>query len=164
MLKKETSSNLLAATSGGSGGGITSTTSSTTPAVASITNAVQSAMSNPNAANLSNMSKPFDSIDIECVFTECIQALRPAFKFANSYAEACERVVRMEDEIKESLMKAVPNFEQLVSSAASGGPADAAAMAAAADSAGLGTIREDEEDETNCRDFIFTYFSFSINL
>ena len=150
MLKKETSSNLLAASSGGSGS-ITSTASSATPAVASITNAVQSAMSNPNAANLSNMSKPFDSIDIECVFTECIQALRPAFKFANSYAEACERVVRMEEEIKESLMKAVPNFEQLVSSAASGGPADAAAMAAAADSAGLGTIREDEEDETNCR-------------
>lgn len=64
--------------------------------------------------------------------------LRPSFKFTNSYQEACERVAKMEEEIKESVLKAVPNFEQLVNTTTGevGG-----------DAGGLGTIREDEEDD-----------------
>lgn len=84
------------------------------------------------------MSKPFDTIDIECVYTECIQALRPGFKFAQTYSEACERVAKMEEEIKETLTKSVPNFQQLMSSTTVNPGGDA--------SAGLGTIREDDEN------------------
>lgn len=120
----------------------------------SISSVIQATMSNPSSGNLSNMSKPFDSVDIECVYAETIQALRPGFRFTSSYAEACERVTRMEEEIKENLMKAVPNFEQLVvssSSSSNSASMSAGGDAALADAGGLRTIREDEEeyDEDN---------------
>lgn len=125
--------------------------------VPSISNTIGNAMKSSSlsssatsgSANLSNMSKPLDSVDIECVYTETIRALRPNFKFLGTYQEACDRVSKMEEEIKESLMKAVPNYEQLMSgTSASGTMASAgAATATATGDLGLGTIREDEEDD-----------------
>ena len=90
------------------------------------------------------MAKPFDPIDVESVYTECIQSLRPGFKFIESYKEAYEKVEKMQDEIKESLSKMMPNFAQILTNQQP------------EDGDGLNTIREDDEqlndDEADVED------------
>lgn len=46
-------------------------------------------------------------IDVEYVYTDTITSLRPNFKFATSYTQACEMVNEMEKEVRESLAKAM---------------------------------------------------------
>ena len=46
-------------------------------------------------------------IDVEYVYTDTITNLRSYFKFANSYAQACEMVSEMEKEVRESVSKAM---------------------------------------------------------
>jgi regulator of nonsense transcripts 2 len=47
-------------------------------------------------------------IDIEFLYTETISSLRPGFKRAATYKDACEQVTKMENEVRESLNKALP--------------------------------------------------------
>jgi regulator of nonsense transcripts 2 len=47
-------------------------------------------------------------IDIEFLFTETLASLRPGFKRAATYQDACEQVTKMENEVRESLNKVLP--------------------------------------------------------
>ncbi|CAF0714012.1 unnamed protein product [Brachionus calyciflorus] len=81
------------------------------------------------------MARPFDRFDVEFVFTEVLSSLRPEFKFLKKFQDACDAVVKMENEIKESLTKTNPNlfgdFNQGENETTTG----------------LGTINEFEEEE-----------------
>ncbi|RNA18662.1 regulator of nonsense transcripts 2 isoform X1 [Brachionus plicatilis] len=53
-----------------------------------------------------DIARPYDRFDIEFVFTDIISSLRPEFKFANTYEQACEQVSKMEGEIRDSIVQA----------------------------------------------------------
>jgi regulator of nonsense transcripts 2 len=46
-------------------------------------------------------------IDIEYVYTETLNALKPNFKYATTYAQACELVAELEKEMRDSLAKSM---------------------------------------------------------
>ena len=68
-------------------------------------------------------------LDVEYVFTDTITSLRPNFKFASSYAQACDMVNEMEKEVRESLNKSMPTGAN-----------------AETNEGGLEAIREDEDE------------------
>lgn len=47
-------------------------------------------------------------LDVEYVYKDTIQMLRPSFKFTKNYTQACEVVNEMEKEIRENLNKVLP--------------------------------------------------------
>lgn len=88
-----------------------------------------------------DQTKPYEPLDIEFVFTEAVGSVRPDFKFVKTFAEANEIVLKMEEEIKESLSKTVPQLMKDVIN--EGKESDE----------GLTTIDEDrEEDDENKQD------------
>lgn len=60
----------------------------------------------------------YEPLDVEFLFTETLTSLRPSLKFFKSYVEACDEVVKMENEIRKTLPSSVLNENQ---STASGG-------------------------------------------
>jgi regulator of nonsense transcripts 2 len=83
--------------------------------------------------------KNIDPMEVEYVFTESIVNLRPGFKFAKNFKEACDAVDKMETEIKETLSKTMPHLMNEVFNEVKAGNDPNAD--------GLDAIREDEEDE-----------------
>ena len=83
-----------------------------------------------------DLSKPYEPLDIEYVFSEAIGSVRPDFKFLKTFAEACEVVTKMENEIKEGLSKTAPHLIKEVTGENKDENDD-----------GLETIREDKEDD-----------------
>jgi len=83
--------------------------------------------------------KNIDPMEVEYVFTESIVNLRPGFKFAKNFKEACDAVDKMETEIKETLSKTMPHLMNEVFNEVKAGNDPNAD--------GLGAIREDEEEE-----------------
>ncbi len=84
-------------------------------------------------AVLEDLTRPSDPVDIEFAFVETLSSLRPSFKLVKSYSESSEAVLKMEQEVRESLNRAVPGLMSEV--------------AAPLGEDGLQAIREDEEEE-----------------
>lgn len=88
-------------------------------------------------AALNDESKNFDPLEVDYVFTESMNNLRPSFKFAKTYKEACEEVTKMEDEIREGLNKTVPHLMKEVLNEGK----------SSQNEAGLDAINEGEEED-----------------
>ena len=92
---------------------------------------------------MSDESLNFDPLEVDYVFTESIHSVRPSFKFAKTYKEACEEVTKMEDEIREGLNKTVPHLMKEVLNE----------NKSSQNEAGLDCINEGEEENEDEREF-----------
>ncbi len=88
--------------------------------------------------------KNIDPMEVEYVFTESIINLRPGFKFAKTFKDACDAVEKMETEIKENLAKTMPHMMNEVFSQVKENEVNAD---------GLGAIREDDEEQEDECDY-----------
>ena len=66
------------------------------------------------ATELAGRMSVFDPIELEFLFTETIQALRPGMKLVKTYAEACEEVAKMEAEVSKSLPASVLQTKNMI--------------------------------------------------